>query len=81
MCMSGESLKSLVVHSQGWEWRDEGRPGKPKVGYVATSPGAVLRLRVDTDRSGDTSGAGGATVPVYLQHLCSYEHMGKARIR
>ncbi|GFR42716.1 hypothetical protein Agub_g3640 [Astrephomene gubernaculifera] len=79
MCLVGETFRSLVVESDGWEYLNEGTAVKPKPGFVAKRPGSRLRLRLDTDRSGVGSPAE-EQVHVYLHHLRSYEHMGKARI-
>ncbi|GLC64570.1 hypothetical protein PLESTF_000180000 [Pleodorina starrii] len=79
MCSVAESFKQLVVLSEGFEYVNEGSAVKPKPGYVATTPGSRLQLRVDTDRSALGSPPE-ERVRVYLHHLRSYEHMGVATI-
>ncbi len=38
--------------AQGWVWKDDGKPGKPKFGYVATEPGSEIVFRVGAWRGG-----------------------------
>ena len=44
VCFFGPSLARTLNFTKGFDWRDEGKLGKPKVGYVATAPGSVLVL-------------------------------------
>ena len=76
---SGEEVMSLqVLQSDGWEFveydggADAGEK-KYKPGWIATEPGAVLRIELDTHF------AGAKSVLVQLTYLTSYEHMGTAR--
>ena len=40
LCLSQDSLRpAVVLPHNGWEFVDEGRPGKPKRGYVSSKPG------------------------------------------
>lgn len=83
MCVAGEPFRSLVVAAEGFTWVNEGTPLKPKPGFVATSPGSTLRIRVDTDRGGGAAGgaAGDARpLPVFLHYMRSYERMGTAKV-
>lgn len=61
-----------------WEWINESKSQRPKWGYVSRTPGAVLKIRVNT-----TASTGDPKHPVLVQlgYLKSYEHMGKAIIR
>jgi hypothetical protein len=75
---SGEEVMPLqVLQSDGWEFSewDGGATGerKYKPGWIATTPGAVLRLELDT------AFPGAKAVLVQLTYLTSYEHMGQAR--
>jgi hypothetical protein len=76
---SAEQVAPLqLLQSQGWEFREyddrsDAGEKKYKPGWIATQPGAVLRVAVATD----FPGAGNATVQ--LSYLSSYEHMGRAR--
>jgi hypothetical protein len=45
VCIMNEDFMAIAVENQGWEWRDEGKPGRPKLGYVATQPGAQVQDR------------------------------------
>ena len=49
----------------------------PKLGYVATVPGSILKFTVDTSSTTQTGAAEPHTV-VTLSHLKSYEGMGQA---
>ena len=49
----------------------------PKLGYVATAPGSVLKFTVDTSSTTQTGVADPHTV-VTLSHMKSYEGMGQA---
>ena len=75
------------AQSSGWERLVEvGHGGAPKPGLVATQPGSVLALELNTAFRGrrHEAGAGpGAEPPpvlLSLQYLASYEHMGAARL-
>ncbi|KAG2425210.1 hypothetical protein HYH02_015037 [Chlamydomonas schloesseri] len=76
MCHVGDSFKNLTLSSEGWEYINEGRPDKPKWGWVTSKPGSMLSLRLDTDRSHISTST--EPVKVFLQHLRSYENMGMA---
>ncbi|KAG2493912.1 hypothetical protein HYH03_007848 [Edaphochlamys debaryana] len=78
-CSVGDAFKPLVVLAEGFEYINEGTAEKPKPGYVTTTPGSRLRIKVDTDRSGIGSDPNGI-VNVYIHHLRSYQHMGCASI-
>ena len=52
----------------------------PKLGYVATVPGSVLKFTVDTSSTTQTGAAEPHTV-VTLSHMKSYEGMGQAGAR
>jgi hypothetical protein len=48
-CLLGASLTRSVKQASGFQWLDEASGQKrPKWGYVATEPGAVLQLQVST---------------------------------
>lgn len=80
-CPLQDMLLIIVTRRDGFNYTDEGVPGKPKKGFVAWSPGSVLEFKVDTVRSGDAGGQPGADpVEVSIAFLTSYTHMGKARI-
>ncbi len=49
----------------------------PKLGYVSTVPGSVLKFTVDTSSTTQTGAADPHTV-VTLSHMKSYEGMGQA---
>ena len=61
---------------------NEGTEAKPKRGYVARAPGAVLRLRISTAAPGGgaAAGAGAPSVALVLAYLKSYAHMGVATV-
>ncbi|GLI64554.1 hypothetical protein VaNZ11_007873 [Volvox africanus] len=83
MCIIGDGFRSLIDHAAttGWDYVNEGTTEKPKPGYVTWQPGSVLRLQVDTDRSGMRSQMEREKVHVFFHYLRSYEHMGKAEFR
>jgi hypothetical protein len=48
-CLLGVSLTRSVTRAEGFQWVDEASgQRRPKWGYVATEPGAVLQLQVST---------------------------------
>ncbi|KXZ40887.1 hypothetical protein GPECTOR_1514g689 [Gonium pectorale] len=80
MCLMGDMFRSLALpSSSGFSYVNEGTAEKPKPGYVATQPGAVLALQLSTDRSGISKP--GDKINVFFHYLRSYEHMGVARFR
>ncbi|GIL55251.1 hypothetical protein Vafri_10837 [Volvox africanus] len=80
MCIMYDAFKPMVIEARGWEYLDEGIPGKPKVGFIATTPGSRLVMRINTDRS-RTGQIPDSRVSVWVQHLKSYTHMGIAQFR
>ncbi len=83
MLMLAPSLprpRPRVVEARGWEYLNEGTADKPKPGFVATTPGSRMVMRLNTDRSA-LGQAAEARVSVWVQHLKSYEHMGIAEFR
>ena len=52
----------------------------PKLGYVAVTPGAILRFTVDTSSTTQMGVEDPATV-LTLSHLKSYQNMGTAGAR
>ena len=68
-CFIGQFLADRVVQADGFEWVSE----RGKAGFIATQPGSVLRIRLDTTVPG--SGAPNATVQLELMYLRSYENM------
>eukprot|EP00198_Chlamydomonas_reinhardtii_P012525 XP_001701862.1 predicted protein [Chlamydomonas reinhardtii] len=79
MCHVGDTFRNLTLSSEGWEYLNEGRPDKPKWGWVTNKTGSVLTLRLDTDRSAISKST--EPVKVFFQHLRSYENMGQAEFR
>jgi hypothetical protein len=69
---------AVVDKPSAWEWINESKTVRPKWGYVAKTPGAILKIRINT-----TASTGDPNHPVLVQlgYLKSYEHMGKAIIR
>ncbi|GLC37094.1 hypothetical protein PLESTM_000540100 [Pleodorina starrii] len=70
------------VANQGWQWIDEGTVKKPKWGYVATTPGSTLVLRLGTPNSVSAASLAAdklpnSTFPVLLHYLASYASMGQ----
>ncbi|KAG2488702.1 hypothetical protein HYH03_012702 [Edaphochlamys debaryana] len=80
-CFVGPSLTKALLDAQGFEWVNEGKnPKLPKWGYVASQPGAVLRLKLATATSAGTEEERGMNVSMQLGFLHSYEHMGRAAV-
>jgi hypothetical protein len=79
-CFVGDAFRTdAVVGKPGaWEWVNESKTVRPKWGFVAKTPGAVLKIKVNT-----TASTGDPAHPVLVQigYLKSYEHMGKAIIK
>ena len=43
-----ESLLPLLVDQKGFEWVNDGKPGRrPKLGWASDTPGSTLTLEVD----------------------------------
>ena len=76
LCLHDELFKTVVIEHGGWDFIDEGRPDKPKRGFVSTQPGSKLRIQINTTR--DHSGK---PVPTILAYLKSYDGMGMAVAR
>jgi hypothetical protein len=53
------------AHREGFDFIDEGRPGKPKRGFVALQPGAWLSIKLNTVRTADRK----AAIPVSVGYL------------
>lgn len=47
-CLMGEQFSAAVKGHEGFAFVDEGKPGKPKTGWVATQPGSWLEFDVNT---------------------------------
>jgi len=79
-CFVGEAFKeeAVVGKPASWEWVNESKTPRPKWGFVAKTPGAVLKIKVNTTAS---TGAAEHPVLVQLGYLKSYEHMGKALVK
>lgn len=79
-CFVGDAFRTEAVigKPQNWDWVNESTARRPKWGYVATQPGSMLKLSVNS-----TASSGGAKhqVLVQLAYLKSYAHMGKAVVR
>jgi hypothetical protein len=67
-CFIGEFFVEHVVQADGFTWASE----RGKAGFIATRPGSLLRIRLDTTVPGS---APNATVQLDLMYLQSYEHM------
>ncbi len=63
-----------VVRADGWAYF-EVDGGKAKPGWIATRPGSLLWMSVDTD-----FGAPNATKSIALIYLLSHQHMGRAEV-
>jgi hypothetical protein len=46
MCVYGEAFKEVVVNASGWQFIDEGSPGKRKWGFISNTPGSILTIKV-----------------------------------
>ncbi|KAG1663016.1 hypothetical protein FOA52_016031 [Chlamydomonas sp. UWO 241] len=46
VCAVGVDFGAMA---SGWDWVDEGKPGAPKWGYVSSTPGETLTIRVPLD--------------------------------
>ncbi len=76
MCIHNEELKQFVVSNDGWEFKDEARPGqKPKLGFVADQPGSILKIKISTVMPGKPKED---AVSVILAYLKSYAHVSGA---
>jgi hypothetical protein len=67
-CFIGGFFADRAVQADGFKWFSE----RGKAGFIATRPGSVLRIRLDTTVPGS---APNATVQLDLMYLQSYEHM------
>ena len=43
-----EHMSERQAHAQGWEWKNEGKRGFKKVGWISSTPGSKLLLKVRT---------------------------------
>ena len=73
-CFIGPNFVRSVVSHAGWEWRAEGHWMTPKYGFIATEPGKVLRLRLNstsaTGRGDETVRGLGAALSTRLVGVC-----------
>jgi len=82
LCNYDEGLRDVVVEadSPGWSLLDEGHDGRKKLGYVSSTVGSTLKIKVNTSAvvppGGDKD-----VVGVTVTYLRSYEHMGQAVMR
>ncbi|GIL51802.1 hypothetical protein Vafri_7716 [Volvox africanus] len=76
-CLRGPNLLDLMVSAEGWTWANEGSKTRPRWGFVATTPGSNLFLRLDIRDLQAAEGGTKAvsTVPVLLQYFKSYKTM------
>ena len=81
ICYVGDTFKRLASSIEGFEWRDEACKDarQPKLGFVATEPGAALTLRLDTSALKPPSNPDWGSV-VKLGILKSYQLMGTADV-
>ncbi|PRW59533.1 hypothetical protein C2E21_1609 [Chlorella sorokiniana] len=77
-CLMGDQFSAVVKRHKGFAFVDEGKPGKPKTGWVATQPGSWLEFDVNTKEA--AAEAGQPTIAVAVAHLTSYAHMGQANV-
>ena len=71
LCFIDEELGRIVAGKAGFEWRVEGRPEKPKPGFVGLRPGDWIEFAVRTPATAS------GRMTVELGVLRSYEHMGR----
>eukprot|EP00775_Hariotina_reticulata_P005681 gene5681-5919_t len=64
--------------NSGWQFIDEGGPGKRKWGFISTTPGSVLTIKLDTRRSSTAQSGQPGRMNVMLSYLKSYVNMGQA---
>ena len=74
LCFIDKELGRIVAGKAGFDWRVEGRPEKPKPGFVGLRPGDWIEFAVRTPA------AASGRMTVELGVLRSYEHMGRARV-
>eukprot|EP00197_Chlamydomonas_leiostraca_P000253 CAMPEP_0202886252 /NCGR_PEP_ID=MMETSP1391-20130828/42080_1 /ASSEMBLY_ACC=CAM_ASM_000867 /TAXON_ID=1034604 /ORGANISM="Chlamydomonas leiostraca, Strain SAG 11-49" /LENGTH=649 /DNA_ID=CAMNT_0049569521 /DNA_START=113 /DNA_END=2062 /DNA_ORIENTATION=- len=75
-----ELAVALVVKAEGWrfsETQTSGAKRKHKPGWVASGPGSVIRIRLNTKFTFTEDTSNKTTVTV--TYLRSYEHMGRAK--
>ncbi|KAG1660750.1 hypothetical protein FOA52_010624 [Chlamydomonas sp. UWO 241] len=80
-CFIGGSFVATVQEPhEGWEWANEAKNSlRPKWGFISTTAGSALKVKVDTRASASAS-ADNSDVMVQIAYLQSYENMGKASI-
>jgi len=76
-CLHAEQLKGAAVGGSGFEWGFDQSFDSRKYGFIATEPGSVLKLQVNTTSEATSTGL----VDVYVGHLRSYGGMGKFGVR
>uniref|UniRef100_A0A7S0S1A6 SGNH hydrolase-type esterase domain-containing protein n=1 Tax=Chlamydomonas leiostraca TaxID=1034604 RepID=A0A7S0S1A6_9CHLO len=79
-CFIGNIFVGVVTNKDGFEWVNESKSMRPKFGFVATKPGSVLDMMVDTRATAASTAANQKDVLVEVAYLRSYEHMGQASI-
>ena len=48
-CLLDEPFRQAATNVSGWEWLNEGTEEKPKRGWIATKPPAIMSFAVDTN--------------------------------
>jgi hypothetical protein len=81
MCTYGAAFKQYVdvEGSKGWEFKDEGKPGAPKWGFISTTPGTQLRVTINSTRLTPPKDKDNR-MNVMLAYLKSYVKMGTAKV-
>ena len=85
-CDMGDGLSSLGLETEseaGWRWGVRSSRGLKKPGFQTSTPGSVLRLRLnrsDANVEGMTSSGADNHRQLFVGFLRSYEGMGTARI-
>jgi len=67
-CFIDQLFQGIVAHKDGFEWVSE----HGKAGFIATQPGSVLSISLNTTMPGS---APNETSHLELMYLKSYEHM------
>ncbi|GIL53666.1 hypothetical protein Vafri_9308 [Volvox africanus] len=82
-CLVVDAFANLCISKEGWQWINEGTDTKPKWGFVSTTPGSELILRLGTPGvSGPATAAvvKNTTFPLLIHYLLSYAPMGQVSV-
>jgi hypothetical protein len=69
-----------VASHEGFKFVNEGKAGKPKWGYVSTTPGSKLRIHINTTMHNSSMEERPEVVVYIVSGACHYFEMQRSRL-